>query len=201
MSVFYQSAYFYLGCLSKDLFATSTEPSHEHVQSTGCKSCDLPQSETDPGSVDKKTEDCETKDCTAETCDTDNSVKLESRTKEGVEPCSIPSTGQTEAGQGFIEDLKKTLSQQSDQKANKSYEHLGARPKVTDRSKNRQDSSNVYLSNKKRKELAKQEKKKRREERRKDDNTSSCLDTSVVTGEQTATNTAAVVPDLGLLAI
>lgn len=184
------------GCLSKDLFATSTEPSHEHVQS-----CDLPQSETDPGSVDKKTEDCETKDCTAETCNTDNSVKLESRTKEGVEPFSSPSTGQTEAVQGFVENSGKTLSQQSDQKANKSYEHQGARPKVTDRSKNRQDSSNVHLSNKKRKELAKQEKKKRREERRKDDNTSSCLDTSVVTGEQTATNTAAVVPDLGLLAI
>lgn len=193
--------------MSDGLFATSTELASDnidHVQEAGCNMPQSGKSDTDAVCVDEEIKDCQTKVCNNETCDncgTENSARTVAlRTLEDTEACSNPSSAhvhQSEALQGFIQDLQETLSQ-SDQKANKSYEHQGARPKVADKSKNRQQSSNTHLSNKKRKELAKQEKKKRREERRKDDNMSSCHDSSVAPGEQ---NAAGVVADLGLLAI
>lgn len=178
-------------CLSKDLLAPSTEVSNEHIQLAVC-SCVLGET-----CVVKENKDCENKDSTCESCincSTSNNSAINSLKDRGT--CLHPSNKQSYAIQ---DDLRETLSQ-SNQKTSKSYEHQGARPKVTDKLKNRQESSNAHLSNKKRKELAKQEKKKRREERRKDDNPSSCHDSgSVMAGEQQVNST--VIPDLGLLAI
>ena len=183
---------FDVGCSSEDLFTTSTVPSSEYVQETG----NLSQ----PGQSGTVVDDTENDVSSSETCincGTENSEKeLVQGTTEVTETCSNPSSGQGEHIQEFIEGLRDTLSH-CDQKGSKSYEHQGARPKVADKSRNRQEMSNTHLSNKKRKELAKKEKKKRREERRKE-NTNSCGDSAVAGGQTTSSN---VVPDLGLLAI
>ena len=185
-----------VGCSSEDLFTTSTVTSNESVQETGCK-CSLSQQEHSGTVVVDDTKNDVSSSETSINCGTESNAKeLVSGTREVTETSSNPSRAQNEDIQGFIEGLRDTLSH-CDQKANKSYEHQGARPKVTDKSKNRQEVSNAHLSNKKRKELAKQEKNKRREERRKE-STNSCGDSSV-TGGQTAPSS--VVPDLGLLAI
>lgn len=188
----------FLGCLSEDLFATSIVSSNENTQDTRSCKCNLSQSEQmDTDAINKETNDA----CISETCVIDCVSESSangsfSGTNKDNQTCSKPTTEQNEPFQGFIEGLKETLSQ-SDQKTRKMYEHEGARPKVMDKSKKRQELSNTHLSNKKRKELAKKEKKKCREERRKD-NTSSCIDPTVA-GEQTAS--CSVVPDLGVLAI
>ena len=187
---------FVVGCSSEDFFATSAVTSNECVQETGCK-CNLSQPGHSGTVVVDDTKNDVTSSETCINCGTESSGKeLVSGTTEVTETFSNPPSVQNEDIQGFIEGLRDALSH-CDQKANKSYEHQGARPKITDKSKNRQEPSNTHLSNKKRKELAKQEKKKRREERRKE-NTNSCGDSSV-TGGQTAPSS--VVPDLGLLAI
>lgn len=187
----------FLGCLSEDLFATSIVSSNENAQDMRSCKRNKPQSEqTDTDAINKETNDvCISETCVID-CVTESSANGSfSGTNKDNQNCSKPTTEQNEPFQGFIEGLKETLSQ-SDQKTRKMYEHEGARPKVMDKSKKRQELSNTHLSNKKRKELAKKEKKKRREERRKD-NTSSCIDPTVA-GEQTA---SCSVPDLGVLAI
>lgn len=182
--------------MSEELYAISSELiNHPHDdQGTGCNVLESEKSVTDANSVNV---DLDMNSLTAETCScsregstitSDSTTRNETETNISNSPSGIKN--------GIVQDSRESLSH-SKGKPNKAYEQQGARPKVVDKSKDKQASSNAHLSNKKRKELAKQEKKKRREERRKDDS-SNCLDSSVT--EEQSTN-AGIVADLGLLAI
>lgn len=185
---------FISGCLSEELYATGSELLSDNVQVTGCNELEPEESVTDAVAINNDIKDHDTYHSTGETCScsSENSTEL---LEEDTETHSNSSSGMKSE---IVQDLISDSLSQRDQKANKTYEHQGARPKVTDKSKNTQGSSNAHLSNKKRKELAKQEKKKRREERKKDDS-SPCLDSSVAELEQSTS--AGMVADLGLLAI
>lgn len=182
---------FVSGCLSDELYATSSELVN-HVQVT---ECNVLESEK---SADLEIKDLNTNNSTGETCSCsteDNTQLSDFGTREETETSNLnlPSNSKNET----VQDLNESVLHGDHKSSITTYEQQGARPKVVDRSKNRQGASNVHMSNKKRKELAKQEKKKRREERRKED-PSPCVD-SGATGEQNTSN--AIVPDLGLLAI
>ena len=178
--------------LSQDLVSTSNELSTEQIQAELKSSCDA------TCAIIETNRDCENRDGTCKTCvNCFNDNERLGQQREGSVTHSHAQ--QTEGFQGFIEDLKGTLSS-STQKTNQNYEHQGARPKVKSRTENRKESGIAQnLSNKKRKELAKQEKKNRREERRKD-NASSHIDSDSAT-TQKQHPASAVVPDLGILAI
>ena len=178
---------FVSGCLSDELYATCSEPVN-HVPMTECNVLESEKS-------DAEIKDLNTNNSTGETSTVDNTLLSDLRTREETENgnLNISSNSKSEA----VQDLSESTSHGGHKSTIKTYEQQGARPKVVDRSKNRQGATNVHLSNKKRKELAKQEKKKRREERRKEDS-SPCVD-SVAAGEQNTSN--GIVADLGLLAI
>ena len=182
---------FVSGCLSDELYATSSEPVN-HVPMT---ECDVLESEK---SADMEINDLNMDNSTGETCrcsteDTTQLSDLGTREETENSNSNLSSNSKNENEQ----DMNESISHGNSKSSVKTYEQQGARPKVVDRSKNRQGTSNVHLSNKRRKELAKQEKKKRREERRKEDSCI-CVD-SVAAGEQSASN--GIVADLGLLAI
>lgn len=182
---------FVSGCLPDELYATSSELVN-HVLMTECNA-----SESE-NSTDLEIKDLNTDNSTGETCScsTDDNTQLSDlRTREETENSNLNLSNNSKSE--TVQDLSESIPHGDHKSSIKSYEQQGARPKVVDRSKNRQATSNVHLSNKKRKELAKQEKKKRREERRKED-LSPCVD-SVAAGGQNTSNT--VVADLGLLAI
>lgn len=180
--------------MSQDLVSTSSELSTEEIQAERKSSCDA------TCDIIETNRDCENRDGTCKTCvNCFNDNERLGQQREGSVTHSHAQ--QTEGFQGFIEDLKGTLSS-STQKTNQNYEHQGARPKVKSRTENMKESGMTQnLSNKKRKELAiaKQEKKNRREERRKD-NASSHIDSDSAT-TQKQHPASAVVPDLGILAI
>ncbi|XP_020608262.1 OTU domain-containing protein 3-like isoform X2 [Orbicella faveolata] len=178
------------GCLSDELYATSSELVN-HVPMT---ECNVLESEK---SADMEIKDLNTNNSTGETCSCsteDNTQLSDLGTKEETENSNLNLSSNPKSE--TVQDLSESISR-GDHKSSKTYEQQGARPKVVDRSKNRQGTSNVHLSNKKRKELAKQEKKKRRDERRKEDSIP-CLDSGAA-GEQNTSN--GIVADLGLLAI
>lgn len=181
---------FVSGCLSDELYATSSELVN-HVPMT---ECNVLESEK---SADMEIKDLNTNNSTDETysCSTEDNTQLSDLgTKEETENSNLNLSSNPKSE--TVQDLSESISH-GDHKSSKTYEQQGARPKVVDRSKNRQGTSNVHLSNKKRKELAKQEKKKQRDERRKEDSIP-CLDSGAA-GEQNTSN--GIVTDLGLLAI
>ncbi|KAL9970664.1 hypothetical protein ACROYT_G023074 [Oculina patagonica] len=185
------------GCLSEELYATSSELIDHHVQGTGCHELESETSATDADSANVKIKDDDMNNLAGEncSCSPEDSTKLsESRTRD------VSETNISNSPSGIKNDIAQDSiksSLHSKDKATKAYEQQGARPKVVDKSKTMQGSSNTHLSNKKRKQLAKQEKKQRRAERRKEES-SPCLESSVA-GEQSTS--AGIVADLGLLAI
>ena len=184
---------FVSGCLPDELYATSSELAN-HVPMT---ECNVSESEN---SIDAEIKDRNTNNSTGETCSgpTEDSMQLSNLgTREETENSTGNLNLSNNSKSETVQDMSESISHGDHKSSIKTYEQQGARPKVVDRSKNRQATSNVHLSNKKRKELAKQEKKKRREERRKED-LSPSVD-SVAVGEQNTSSN--VVADLGLLAI
>ena len=182
---------FVSGCLSDELYATSSELVN-HVPMT---ECDILESEK---SADMEINDVITEHSTGETCSCsaeDKTQLPDLGTREETE--HITSNLLSNSKSDNVQDLSESISHDEHKSSIKTYEQQGARPKVVNKSKNRQGTSNVHLSNKKRKALAKQEKKQRREERRKEDS-NPCVD-SVAAGEQNTSNS--IVADLGLLAI
>ena len=182
--------------MSEEIYAASSEPINDHIQVKECSAVETENHITKDVCINEEIEDDDKNNPSGETCDCspeDNKKLSELRTTNETEPLSNPSSGMKSE---IAQDSSESLSQR-DRKTNKDYEHHGARPKVVDKSKNQQGSSNAHLSNKKRKELAKQEKKKRREERRKDESNSH-LESSVAGLENLS---GGVVADLGLLAI
>ena len=182
---------FVSGCLSDELYATSSELVN-HVPMT---ECDVLESEK---SADMEVNDIITEHSTGETCSCsaeDKTQLPDLGTREETE--HINSNLSSNSKSDNVQDLSESISHDEHKSSIKTYEQQGARPKVVNKSKNRQGTSNVHLSNKKRKALAKQEKKQRREERRKED-ANPCVDT-VAAGEQNTSN--GIVADLGLLAI
>lgn len=183
---------FVSGCLSDELYATSSEVVN-HVPMTDCNALESEKSD------DMEIKDHDMNNSTGETCSCsteDNTQLSDFRTREDTKNTGSNSHLSSNTKSDIVQDLTESISH-GDCKSSKAYEQQGARPKVVDKSKNRQGTSNMHLSNKKRKELAKQEKKKRREERRKEDS-SPCVD-SALAGEQNTSN--GIVADLGLLAI
>lgn len=179
------------GCLPDELYATSSDLVN-HVPTT---ECNVSESEN---SIDAEIKDLNMNNSSGETCSCsteDNTQLSDLGTREETENSNLNQSNNSKSE--TVQDLSESIQHGDHKSSIKSYEQQGARPKVVDKSKNRQATSNVHLSNKKRKELAKQEKKKRREERRKED-LSPCVD-SVATGEQNTSN--GIVADLGLLAI
>lgn len=181
---------FVSGCLPDELYAMSSELVN-HVPMTECNA-----SESE-NSTDLEIKDLNTDNSTGETCGCfdDNTQLSDLGTREETENSNLNLSNNSKSE--TVQDLSESIPHGDHKSSIKSYEQQGARPKVADKSKNRQATSNVHLSNKKRKELAKQEKKKKREERRKED-LSPCVD-SVAAVEQNTSN--CVVADLGLLAI
>ena len=182
---------FVSGCLSDELYATSSELVH-HAPMTECSVLESEKS----ADMEIKDLTCNMNNSTSEetcSCSTEDNTQLSDfGTREETENSNLNLSSDSKSE--TVQDLDESVLHKS---SIKTYEQQGARPKVVDRSKNRQGTSNVHLSNKKRKELAKQEKKKRREERRKEDS-SPCVDSGAA-GEQNTSN--AIVADLGLLAI
>ena len=182
---------FVSGCLPDELYATSSEL----VNQVPKTECNVLESEN---STDAEIKDLNTNNSTGEmcSCPTEENMQLSNLgTREETENSNLNLSNNSKSE--TVQDLSESISHGDHKSSIKTYEQQGARPKVVDRSKNRQAASNVHLSNKKRKELAKQEKKKRREERRKED-LSPSVD-SVAVGEQNTSSN--VVADLGLLAI
>lgn len=181
---------FVSGCLPDELYATSSELAN-HVPMT---ECNVSESEN---SIDAEIKDLNTNNSTETcSCPTEDSMQLSNLgTREETENSNLNLSNNSKSE--TVQDFSESISHGDHKSSIKTYEQQGARPKVVDRSKNRQATSNVHLSNKKRKDLAKQEKKKRREERRKED-LSPSVD-SVAAGEQNTSSS--IVPDLGLLAI
>lgn len=188
---------FVSGCLSEELYATSSELIDHDIQGTGCHELESENSSTDADSADVKIKDDDMNNLAGVnySCSPEDSSKLsDSRTRDESETNN--SNQPSGVKNDIVQDSSDSLSHSKD-KASKAYEQQGARPKVVDKSNNRQGLSNTHLSNKKRKELAKQEKKKRRDERRKD-KPSPCVDSSVPAEQSTSVG---IVADLGLLAI
>ena len=182
---------FVSGCLSDELYATSSELVN-HVPITECNVLES------GNAIDAELKDLNTNNSSGETCScsTEDYTQLSDLgTREETENGNLNLSNNSK--DETVQDLSESTSHANHKSSINSYEQQGARPKVVDRSKNRQGTNNVHLSNKKRKELAKQEKKKRREERRKDD-LSPCVG-AVAAGEQNTSN--GIVADLGLLAI
>ena len=182
---------FVSGCLPDELYATSSELVN-HVPMT---ECNVLESEN---STDAEIKDLNTNNSTGETCScpTEDNMQLSNLgTKEETENSNLNLSNNSKSE--TVQDLSESISHGDHKSSIKTYEQQGARPKVVDRSKTRQATSNVHLSNKKRKELAKQEKKKRREERRKED-LNTTVDSVAVVEQNTSSS---IVADLGLLAI
>lgn len=186
------------GYLSQDRSAASNEPVNNHEHGMECSL--TVEAETHTTKKNHINNDIKENDQTGSGvgtcgCSSKDDIKLsETRTTSEIETFSNSSSGITSE---TVQDSCKSLSQK-EQKLTKAYEHHGARPKVVDKSKNQQGSTNTHLSNKKRKELAKKEKKKRREERRKEEESNSQLESSV---SQLENSSVGIVADLGLLAI
>ena len=184
---------FVVGCFPDELHATSSELVN-HVPVRG-QNVSESKNSIDAEIKDLNTNNSSGKTCTGSCSTEDNTQLSDLGTREETENSNLNLSNNSKSE--TLQDLSEFISQGDHKSSIKSYEQQGARPKIVDKSKNRQATSNVHLSNKKRKELAKQEKKKRREERRKED-LSPCVD-AVSAVEQNTSNS--VVAGLGLLAI